>query len=202
MTIGIINYGVGNIHGIKNMFRRIAIDAELVEAPNSIFDYSHIILPGVGSFDHAIQNLHTKGFFEKLLCLKSTNIKLLGVCLGMQMLLESSEEGQMEGLGLIPGKVKKFDHNFTMGKPIPQMNWNTIAPIKPSGSFSNLNNSSYYFANSYIASNIESEHQLFVTTYGSQFTSGVQSDNVLGVQFHPEKSHFNGMRFLRAFAAL
>lgn len=203
--IGIIEYGSGNIRAIGNIYDSLKIAYKVVESADQLNECTKIILPGVGSFDETIQKLDDSGFREALnhhvLNLKKP---VLGICVGMQIMSNSSEEGTKNGLGWIEGKVKKFDINLIPNKPkIPHLGWNSILPQKENKLFDSVDiQEGFYFIHSYYYECKNNLDQLSTTKYGIEFASSIQKDNVYGVQFHPEKSHLNGITLLQNFANL
>jgi len=201
--ITIIDYGVANLGSIKNMLKKIKCDFNVALNKEDIFNANKIILPGVGSFDNGVKALKSKAFFEPLLEKASSGIPLLGICLGMQLLAEASEEGNLEGLGLIKGKVKKFNFPKDKNLKIPHMCWNKIECENPSFLTSNLDsNSRFYFVHSYYFDCVDSKNILALTDYGIKFPSIVGKSKIFGTQFHPEKSHKYGMEIFSNFAKI
>jgi glutamine amidotransferase len=203
--IGIINYGSGNIHAIATIYKNLNIDFKIIETPQDLETADKLILPGVGSFDETMRHMMNSGMKEKLDHLVLNEKKpILGICVGMQILAISSEEGKLPGLGWINGHVKKFDARSFQIKPyLPHMGWNEIVPAKSSPIFEGIDNETgFYFVHSYYFECAEKEDILATTEYGSMFTSAVTKGNIFGTQFHPEKSHSNGMRLLENFAKL
>jgi glutamine amidotransferase len=165
---------------------------------------SHIILPGVGAFDWAMTRLQQSGLRqaldEEVLVAKKP---VLGICVGMQMMARTSEEGNLPGLGWIDASVLKFDTSLLQGKThLPHMGWNDVSPARSGGLFDGLDAPRYYFLHSYYMKPNRAEDTLATTTYGTTFTSAVRSGNVYGTQFHPEKSHQWGIGLLKNFAEL
>jgi glutamine amidotransferase len=200
--ITIIDNELGNIKSISNMLKKIGVVSNIVKNPNDENIFNKIILPGVGSFDHGMEKLVKSGW-DKTLSEKIQNGSyLMGICLGMQLLFEKSEEGKLFGLGLIPGKIVKF--NFEDNKyKIPHMGWNNVNYKPNSTIVNNLSKEErYYFVHSYHVLCDNDRYEIGNTTYGYNFTSAVQNDRIYGVQFHPEKSHKFGMRLLTNFAKL
>ena len=200
--IKIINYGLGNVQAFLNVYKRLGIPASPAATVAELDGASHVILPGVGSFDHAMTLFNASGFRETLeKRLSQNDIRLLGVCVGMQMLAENSEEGSMSGLGWIKGTVRKFD--TTSGDNLarlPHMGWNDVASDGKNPLFDGLHGTSrFYFLHSYFFDAAEPENVLATTEYGPTFHSAVGSGAVYGVQFHPEKSHHWGQAFLNNF---
>jgi len=204
--IGIIDYGVGNIKAFSNIYKNLNIDFKIV---SSISDFKHvtkIILPGVGSFDHAINSLNNSGMRDKLdkLVLED-KIPVLGICVGLQMLANSSEEGNSKGLGWIKGKVKKIDiSNELKNKfPLPHMGWNNMSDIKNNKLFNGLENGSrFYFLHSYFIECENEDNIIGYSDYVRKFACAVNKDNIYGIQQHPEKSHKNGITILKNFGEI
>ena len=201
--IQIIDYGLGNTGSIFNMLKKIGVESEIVDNPIKLNDGSKYILPGVGSFDNGMKLLKNNNWIEKLnelIILKKNPI--LGICLGMQLMTKSSEEGIIPGLSWIDADVKKFSFKENNLK-IPHMGWNNINPIKNNKLFYKLNNQSrFYHVHSYYVLLNDSSNEIASTNYSKEFTSSFQKDNIFGVQFHPEKSHKYGMQLLSNFSKI
>lgn len=200
--ITIVNYGLGNISAFANVFKRLNVPFNVATGKDDFVDTTKIILPGVGAFDHAMTLLQESGMRETLDDLVLNQKKpVLGICVGMQILAKTSEEGSLSGLGWIDGVVKKFDTSLIKYKTkLPHMGWNSI---KPSNNeiFNSINEGDrFYFLHSYCFHCNNSDNEIAVTSYGMPFTSSINRDNIFGVQFHPEKSHENGIRLLNNFA--
>ena len=203
--ITIVDYGSGNINAIKNIYERLNISFVFATTKEHIIKADHILLPGVGAFDETISTLQDKGFTEVLnKKIQQDKVPILGICVGMQMLADSSEEGTLNGLGWIHGKVKKFEKNLIPDKPkIPHLGWNSIEISRDSPLFKNVNPEvGFYFVHSYYFECADESNVICNTVYGKSFHSAVNRENIYGVQFHPEKSHDNGIQFLRNFAYL
>lgn len=203
--ITILDYGSGNLNAIKNIYERLNIPFEFADTKEQIAKADHIILPGVGAFDETISTLQNKGFLEVLNeKVLEQKVPILGICVGMQMLANNSEEGTLAGLGWIPGSVKKFDKNLIPGKPkIPHLGWNSIEFTRDCPLFKNINPEiGFYFVHSYYYECADEVNVICKTEYGKIFHSAVNRDNIFGVQFHPEKSHDNGIQLLKNFANL
>lgn len=199
--IGIVDYGLGNLLAFSNVYKRVGIEHFIISKLDEIEKASKIILPGVGSFDYAMEQLEKSGlkpFLEQAVIQKK--IPLLGICVGMQMLADSSSEGERPGLGWIPGKVKRFQHEQVPF--LPHMGWNEVESKNHALLDGVQNHSRYYFLHSFYFDCLDSSHEIACTSYGKSFASGINKDNIYGVQFHPEKSHKNGVRLLENFAAL
>lgn len=200
--IAIADYGLGNIQAFLQIYRRLNIEARAASRPSDFDGCSRIILPGVGSFDWAMDRLDTSGLRAPLetFVLESA-VPVLGVCVGMQMMCDSSDEGSRPGLGWIKGRVKRFDGTWSSdGLPLPHMGWNDVRPRETDSLFAGLDDPRYYFLHSYYVEAERPVDVLAVTDYGREFTSSVRSGNIYGTQFHPEKSHDWGVRLLKNFA--
>lgn len=203
--ISLINYGSGNIHAIANTYKRLNIPYKITCDKAELKNAQKLILPGVGDFDETmmlLNDLGIKDVLDELVMVKK--VPILGVCVGMQILGESSEEGKSAGFGWIKGKVKKIDVNELSTKPyLPHMGWNTVEPIKNSILFDNIIfENGFYFLHSYYFDCEYDADILATTKYGVEFASAIHHENVYGFQFHPEKSHQNGIELFRNFARL
>jgi len=198
--ITIVDLDLGNSRSIVNMLNRLGFRSEITRDNKKINRAEKIILPGVGSFDTAMKNLDKYGLIEPLQKKAlDEKVPFLGICLGMQLLTNSSEEGNLNGLGWIEGKAKKF-HSHD-GIKVPHMGWNFVKYNKESKICKNLDpNSRFYFVHSYYVQVKNSEHSCMKTNYSLVFDSAIEKNNIYGVQFHPEKSHKFGMQILRNFA--
>jgi glutamine amidotransferase len=202
--ITIIDYGIGNIGSIKNMLKKIGVKSEITNNLDLIEKAEKLILPGVGAFDYGMEQLEKYNLIPILnKKVKIEKKPILGICLGMQLMTEKSEEGGRKGLGWIKGETVKFKLDDKLNLKVPHMGWNEIVKHKESKLLSDLPSASkFYFVHSYyVKCDIESE-PILMTDYGHQFVSAFESDNVLGVQFHPEKSHKFGMQLLKNFSEL
>ncbi|HMG88740.1 MAG TPA: imidazole glycerol phosphate synthase subunit HisH [Chryseolinea sp.] len=199
--VQIINYGLGNLGSVQNMLKRINVNSTIVKNPKDL-RAEKIILPGVGSFDTGMSNLLNDGWVEVLNenVLKH-KVPTLGICLGMQLMTNRSDEGQLGGLGWIEGEVLKFPVNTLK---TPHMGWNIVRPAGLDASIltSDKPELRFYFVHSYFVKVDNSSDRLGTTNYGSEFTSAFRRNNVYGVQFHPEKSHKFGMMVFKNFASL
>ena len=188
----ILDLNLGNLGSIQNMLKKIGSNIE---------EAKKIILPGVGSFDKGMQNIENLKIKDILRDkILNQKIPILGICLGMQLLLQKSEEGKKKGLGFIQGKVIKFQNK---NLKVPHMGWNQVSIIKKTSLVKNINNKfRFYFVHSYHVELKNSSESIMSTDYGKDFTSGLQSENIMGVQFHPEKSHKYGMQILKNFVKI
>jgi len=202
--IAIIDYGVGNIKAFANIYHNLQIPFRIVKNSNDFENISKIILPGVGSFDHAMQNLENSGMKEILNDLVlNKEIPVLGICVGMQMLAKSSEEGILPGLGWIDGVVKKFDNKKLNNMPLPHMGWNNINIIKKNSIFNDIDEEPmFYFLHSFYFECNDKSNIIATTSYGEKFASIINYKNIYGIQCHPEKSHHNGITILKNFGEL
>lgn len=202
--ITIINYGLGNIGSIFNMLKKIGNKSVISSDPDEIARAKKLILPGVGHFDRAMERIGQSGLREILdqKALKE-KVPFLGICLGMQLLTKSSEEGQCDGLGWIPAKTVRFHFSNESALKIPHMGWNLVRRVTPSPLTENFEpEHRFYFVHSYHAQVEDEKYSILKTKHGYYFDSAIQNDNIFGVQFHPEKSHRFGMRLLENFARL
>lgn len=202
LTLSLIDYGMGNLGSVRNMFKRLGINTQTISDPSHIHTADKLLLPGVGAFDNAITKLSATGMDQAILEYAKTGKYVLGICLGMQLLTTSSEEGKLPGLNLVPGTTNKFLFDDDSIK-IPHMGWNVIqASTHPI--FNHFDtNSRFYFVHSYHVNVQARGNSLATTDYnGKVFDSMIIKDNVLGAQFHPEKSHKYGMQLLKGFAEL
>jgi len=204
-SVAIIDYGINNIHSLIKAFSRIEKKAEIVENYKKLKNFNHIILPGVGSFDMGIKNLHEKGFKDEIQILAKKGTNILGICLGMQLLFQESEESEnkISGLSLVEGKCKKFTSHRDLSIRIPHMGWNPLKITKKSKLLKNIeNNSDFYFVHSYYAVPNNIDSIIGFCKHGIEFTAAFELDNIMGVQFHPEKCFKNGLKILKQFSAL
>ncbi|XPP27436.1 MAG: imidazole glycerol phosphate synthase subunit HisH [Leucobacter sp.] len=201
IPVSLVNYGVGNLGSVRNMFKRIGVPTEDVSDPGALVHASRVLLPGVGAFDHGMRSLTDGGWVDALRAHAASGKPMLGICLGMQLLLESSEEGELPGFGFVAGSVKRFESGS--GLRVPHMGWNHAAPAVDHPLFAGLGDDArFYFVHSYYAATVNDENVLARTEYGRTFASAVTAGNVSGVQFHPEKSHHYGMQLLENFSRL
>lgn len=201
--IVIVDYGMGNLRSIQNKIERL--DASVIISSNldDIERADRLILPGVGAFDAAMANLERLGMIPVLdRKVLRDHVPILGICLGMQLFSKFGEEGNAEGLGWIDARTVRFDFGGNgHGLKIPHMGWNSITVRKPSPVLDGIDlDANFYFVHSYHVRCNDPADVLATTDYGLQFASMVQRDNIIGAQFHPEKSHFHGVHLLENFA--
>jgi len=201
----VVDYGLGNITAFTNVYRRLGVPVTVAKNVVDLREASRLILPGVGAFDQAMKLLNQSGMreeLERMVLLRK--IPVLGVCVGMQMLADKSEEGVMPGLSWVPGKVKAFRGCLQAEQlPSPHMGWNDVSPVSNSKLFADLAmGSRFYFLHSYYFECETATHKSAVTSYGADFCCAVSYENIHGVQFHPEKSHNFGKLLLKNFAEL
>jgi glutamine amidotransferase len=202
--IAIVDYNMGNLASVKNAFAKLGKDTVVESDPKKFKDYDKLILPGVGAFGDAMEHLRERNMIEALQEFAKSGKYMLGICLGMQLLFESSEEfGEHEGLGLIKGHVKAFDSSkFQEPLKVPHMGWNRMF-TKEHPLFENLDENHYlYFVHTYHVTCSDETDIIGRTNYGYEFASAVAHNNVMGIQPHPEKSHKNGLHILENFINL
>lgn len=200
--IAIINYGMGNLGSVKRKLNRIGVESVITSDPEVIRKSDKLILPGVGHFGNAVNELKTRGLWD-LLNQEALIFKkpILGICLGMQLMAKNSEEGDVAGLGWFDAEVVRFNVKDTLKYKVPHMGWNQIALKKFSLLFSEVDNdASFYFVHSYHMKCNDESDILNETVYEYPFVSAIQKGNIYGVQYHPEKSHEYGEQLLRNFA--
>jgi imidazole glycerol-phosphate synthase subunit HisH len=201
--ITIVNYGMGNLGSMLNMFNRIGIPSVVESEPEKICLAKKLVLPGVGAFDAAMSILNSQPDLRFVLenKVRVERVPVLGVCLGMQLLTRSSEEGRLPGLGWIAASTIRIPSDT--GVKVPHMGWNIAKQSSPSPLLKNIGDEPrYYFVHSYAVTVDDPKHSLMRSCYGFEFDSAIACDNIFGVQFHPEKSHRYGMQILKNFAEL
>ena len=203
MPIVIIDYGIGNLRSIEKALLQVSSDVIRTDNPEIIDQASRLILPGVGAFGACIEEVRKRELEEPILDAVARGIPFLGVCVGMQMLFESSsEKGDYRGLGLLHGHIKELTPQDSSLK-VPHMGWNVVQPVQPNPLLDGLPEHAYcYFAHSFYATKIDSDDVIAVTDYGGSIPVAFARNQVYGVQFHPEKSHHVGLRILTNFAVL
>ena len=199
--ISIINYGVGNLHSVNKAVEFAGGKTIITNDRKTIMDAEKLILPGVGAFEDGLIGLKSNGLLTTIQDFKKTGKPILGICLGMQLLFEKSfEKGEHKGLGIIDGEVLKFE---SPGIKVPQIGWNSISVTKDSKLMQKISDNSYvYFNHSYFCEPKNQNVVLTKTSYGVNFASAVEFENVYGVQFHPEKSQKIGIQIIRNFVEL
>lgn len=203
--IHVVDYGLGNVQAFLTLFKRLGFETVRAKTAADLTGASKIILPGVGAFDHAIELLDQSGMRPSLETLVlQDKVPVLGICVGMQILASSSDEGRLPGLGWVPGKVRAFRVNEQSASlPLPHMGWNDVQPKPGSPLFAGFESDArFYFLHSYFFECEEPLHVAAVASYGLDFSCAVSAGNVYGVQFHPEKSHHFGAQLLKNFAEL
>ena len=202
--ITVINYGLGNINAIKRVYNNLNIPVKIATKVNDLENSEKYILPGVGAYNYAMEKLNKSGFKDVLNDKIINEGKyILGICVGMQIMAKSSDEGNLPGLGWLDAEVKKFDSINNDRLSIPHMGWNNIIPNKTSPILKGLNSKSiFYFLHSYYFKTSFSDIIIAKTNYGNDFICAVNHKNIFGVQFHPEKSHNQGIHLLKNFAEL
>lgn len=199
--IAIIDYGCGNLGSIKNMLKKIGVDSLITNKLEEIKEATQIILPGVGSFDTGMRNLKELDLIS-VLEEKAMNEKVpfLGICLGMQLMTKSSEEGKESGLGWMDAQTKRFPVSKEL--KVPNMGWNEIQLKQKHSLFEGIENPRFYFVHSYFIKSNDEKDILAMANYGIDYTCSFAKENIMGVQFHPEKSHRYGMQLLTNFSKL
>lgn len=203
--ITIVNYGLGNIQAFVNVYKRLHIPVAIATKKEELSGASKLILPGVGAFDHAMQRLNDSGMRASLDdAVLNKKVPILGICVGMQMLAEASDEGTLPGLGWIPGRVRGFNSLPQLADlPLPHMGWNDVNPVANCSLFAGLESDArFYFLHSYFFECRDKKHSIANAVYGLDFSCAVASENIYGVQCHPEKSHHFGVALLKNFAEL
>lgn len=203
--IKIIDYGLGNIQAFANVYNRLHIPFGVARSSEDLLSAEKFILPGVGAFDHAMSRLSQSGMKEALTeRVLNEKVPVLGICVGMQILADGSDEGVSPGLGWVNGRVRAFSSSSKLGNlPIPHMGWNDVSPATSSPLFTGLElDAKFYFLHSFYFDCDQENNILASSSYGDEFSCSVGKDNVYGVQFHPEKSHHYGVTLLKNFAEL
>jgi len=200
--IVIVDYGMGNLGSIQNMLKAVGVKSRVSSDSKIVLEAEKLILPGVGAFDSAMERINGSGLRE-ILDRKALDDKvpILGICLGMQLLTRGSEEGALPGLGWIPGDTKRFPRIDDL--KVPHMGWNLVRNTSSSKLTKDLGEEArFYFVHSYAVSVDDQRNSILKTSYGIEFDSAIEKDNIMGVQFHPEKSHRFGKALFKNFAAL
>lgn len=203
--ITIVDYGLGNIQAFANIYKRLDIPFTFAKTASDLVGATHILLPGVGAFDWALERLNNSGMRATLDRLVLEDKKyILGICVGMQMMAKRSDEGSSPGLGWFNAEVKRFDEARIKGStPLPHMGWNNVKPLQTRDLFQEIGaEARFYFLHSYYFESSDTPDILALTDYGVRFASAVKRQNIYGVQFHPEKSHGWGIQLLKNFSGL
>jgi glutamine amidotransferase len=203
--ITLIDYGVGNIFAFQNVYKRLNIPTKIAKTSHDLANAEKLILPGVGSFDYAMNQLNNSGMRDRLdVLVIEKKVPIIGICVGMQMMGNRSEEGKLAGLKWIDAEILKFDENLIQQRTkLPHMGWNDMTPIKNNPLFSGLENGAiFYFLHSFYFKCNNPTESIAYSDYGISFSSVVNRENIFGIQFHPEKSHQNGEKLLHNFAKL
>lgn len=203
--IKVLSYGSGNVHAILNIYKKLGIACGMAENADELSTATKLILPGVGAFDEAIARLENSGMIQLLNQLVTEElVPVLGVCVGMQIMGTASEEGVRKGLNWIPGKIKRIDEAKLTNKPkLPHLGWNSISPRQQSAIINDVDcERGFYFLHSYYFCCENEAHVLATTLYGEEFPCAIHSENIYGFQFHPEKSHLNGVTIFKNFATI
>jgi glutamine amidotransferase len=204
MSIAIVDYGMGNLRSVQKAFALLGVSAQIISQPEQIDRADKLVLPGIGAFKDAIQTLRQRKLAEATLAHISRGQPFLGICLGLQLLFDVSyEDGQHQGLGVIPGKCVRFDVDATLGLKVPHMGWNQLLTRNPSPLLRDLDaGCSVYFVHSYHVVPNDRSVIATETDYGRPFVSSIRRDNVMATQFHPEKSQKIGLKMLENFARI
>jgi glutamine amidotransferase len=203
MDVAVVDYGMGNLHSVRHALSMVGADVVVTSDPAELRRADRIVLPGVGAFGECVKNLRATGVIETL---EQEVLKkgkpMLGICLGMQVLASRGEElGEHEGLGWIPGRVRRFRVDETAGLRVPHVGWNEVhVPATPHPVFAKMRkHATFYFVHSYVFEPAEPQHTAATCDYGGEFTCAVGHQNILATQFHPEKSQQQGLGLLEAF---
>lgn len=202
--IVIVDYGMGNLRSILRKFERMKVTAKISSKSEDVINASKLVLPGVGHFEQAMAKLYELSLVDVLNHrVLVDKVPILGICLGMQLLTKHSEEGDANGLGWLDAQTRKLDAS-TLRLKIPHMGWNTVQTMRHNRLLGRIEKEDllFYFAHSYYVSCYDQDDILSTTNYGITFTSTVAKGNILGTQFHPEKSHQSGFQILRNFVEL
>ncbi|AUF97470.1 imidazole glycerol phosphate synthase subunit HisH [Pseudomonas sp. 02C 26] len=203
--ITIIDYGLGNLQAFVNVYKRLHIPVRVASSVEALSGAEKLILPGVGAFDHAMQRFSDSGMRDTVEQLvHRDSVPVLGICVGMQMLADGSDEGVLPGLGWVPGKVRSFRSVAGLETiAMPHMGWNDVAPVNDCPLFKGFEQDArFYFLHSFYFECAQDQHVVARSEYGLDFGCAVAANNVYGVQFHPEKSHHFGVGLLKNFAEI
>lgn len=203
--IGIIDYGLGNVKAISNIYDKLKIKNIIIKSKQDFQKINNIILPGVGSFDSAIELLNQSEFFDLIkIHVHEKKKNILGICVGMQIFSKDSAEGKNLGLGWLDANVKKINLTKDLKKiRLPHMGWNSVKFLKDNPLLSNINDKEhFYFCHSYYFDCYNRKEIIAETEFSQKFPSIINKDNIYGIQFHPEKSHDNGVKILENFSKI
>lgn len=202
--IGVIDYGLGNINSVKNVIDHVGGACRIVRSPSHLDGVTKIVLPGVGAFDHGMEGLREGGWIEELdVLVREKRVPVLGICLGMQLMCKSSEEGQSSGLGWIDAHARRISFPDLPRLKVPHMGWNAIEVRKSSPLFdSGMGALRFYFVHAYYVVCTNPADVVATVMHGRELTAAFSSDNIFGVQFHPEKSHRFGKSVMRRFVEM
>lgn len=199
--VTLVNYGLGNIQAFAHIYQRLNLAVEVATTAEQVIEAQRLIMPGVGAFDWAMARLNASGMRDALDdAVLNRKTPVLGVCVGMQMMAERSDEGVEPGLGWIRGEVKAFNAMSETKLPLPHMGWNDVDPVSKDCLFAKIEAPKYYFLHSYCVVPTNVADTLATASYGDRFVAAVRHGNIFGTQFHPEKSHNWGIDLLRNFA--
>ena len=204
MVVGVVNYGMGNIHSVIRKLKVVGAKFQMIENEHDFESVDKIILPGVGHFGKAMENLGSKNLIAALNKAVIEDKKpILGICLGMQIMTEASDEGDAAGLGWIKGRVKHFKPKDNLRFKVPHMGWNQVKINKSSHLFNEISDGSeFYFVHSFYFESEDESINLNITSYESDFVSAFEKGNIFGVQYHPEKSFHAGTQLFKNFISL
>lgn len=203
MEVSVLDYGAGNVGSVLRMLEKFGARAFKISTQDEVLNAKKLIIPGVGAFDYGMQRLNEHGLIGSLNSIKEREVPILGICLGMQLLCKGSEEGRLNGLGWIDADVVKFDARSFPDIRVPHMGWNTIEVARGNGLIEKTEQElRYYFVHSYYVSCHNADDVIAYTKYGNTFVAAFNSNNVWGVQFHPEKSHRFGMNLIQNYLKL
>lgn len=202
--ISVLDYGAGNVGSVIRMIERAGGKAQRIAAPADVLAAQKLVIPGVGAFDYGMANLASRGLLESLHSVAlEARIPVFGICLGMQLMCRSSEEGQLPGLGWIDAQARHFSVPEGSGLRVPHMGWNTLNVVRQNDLVSRDGEEKrFYFVHSYKVSCNDPADPIALTRYGEDFVAAFQRENIMGVQFHPEKSHRFGLEMMRHFVEL
>ena len=202
--VAIIDYGINNISSVEKAFKKIEVGTERVRSKEELKKFKHLVLTGVGSFDWGIKNLKSQGLYEEIRNLSKKGHFIMGICLGMQLLFEKSEESNenLIGLSLLSGSTKKLSKFRNQKKlKIPHVGWNNVKIKNNSKILDDIdNNSNFYFVHSYFVEPNNKEIISATCKHGTEFPAVIESENIIGIQFHPEKCQINGLKILEKFS--